>query len=188
MQRARPQRQMERVVTRRNDQIRWLRKNGTPAAKGRCGRPNVRNHPNRAGELHALVVTAKQGGTAKRRSETARAVHHAANHGRIVLIRRGYGIDAENSDAKRPPFQGNRENVERVVIFNRLRELPQVGTQPLTVKFSYKHFGETGLGGRAATPAIRPFRGVMDGECSRVQVAFKLDSGLLNEALVFRVM
>src|SRR6266849_4701767 len=63
MQRPWPQRQVQRVVTGRDYDVGRFGKYVAPPAELRRGRLNVRDDPNRAGELHALVIAPEQSRT-----------------------------------------------------------------------------------------------------------------------------
>ena len=81
---------------------------------------NPRHHPNRAGQLHPLVILPQQSRAAKRRRQPPGTVDHAADHGRVVVIGRCDRVHSQNRDAERPSVERNREDVDRVIVLDRL--------------------------------------------------------------------
>ena len=73
---------------------------------------HARHNPNRAGELHALVITTEQGRAAERRRQPPGAVDHAADHRRVIVIGGCDRIDSEDRDAERASVERNGEDVD----------------------------------------------------------------------------
>ena len=91
------------------------------------------------------------------------------------MIGGGYGVGAQHGDPQRSAFQQNREDIDRVIVLNRLCDLSQIGGETLAVKFPYQHFGEPYFGRGAAGSAAGPIRRVVDGEGSFIEIALELE-------------
>src|SRR5580704_15796423 len=179
---------MEWVIAGGNDDFGGLRKKIRPAAKLGCSRVDARNQPNGTRKLHSLVIFPQQGWAAERRGQTPRAVDDAADHRRIFMIRSGDGIDSKHRDAERSSIERNRIDVDGVVILDRLRRVLQVGDAFAYIEVPDEDFRESRLGGSATGASAGPLFGVMNGEGGRIEVALVIESGLLDEAFIVRIV
>src|SRR5260370_555821 len=135
-----------------------------------------------------LVVLAKESGPPKRARQPPRPVHDTPHYGRVAIIRSCNGIDVQHGDSQTAAFQWNGENIHGVVVLDRLRDLLQIRGQILAMKLADQNLGETWLWCYAACAASGPVRGIVDRKGCLIQVALKLESGLLNEVFVFRIV
>src|ERR1700733_223201 len=179
---------MERVIAGGNDDFGGPREKIRPAAKIGRSRVDACDQPNRTRKLHSLVIFPQQGWTAERRGQTPRAVDDTADHRRIFMIRSGDGIDSKHRDAESSSVEGNGVNVDGVVILDRLRSVLQVGDAFAYIEASDEHFRESRLGGDAAGASTGPLFRVMNGEGGRVEVALVIESGLLDETFIVRIV
>src|SRR5579862_2962964 len=135
-----------------------------------------------------LVIAPQQGGSAKGGRQPSRTVDHASDYCRVVVIRRRNCVNAQDSDAKRPAVEWNRENVDRVIVLDGLRGALQVRETLAPVEPSGENFRESRLWRAASSAASRPVLRIMDREGYRIQVALEVEAGFLDEALVFRIV
>src|SRR5258706_5740774 len=106
----------------------------------RGGRINAPHQPRQTGQLNVLVVLPQQQRTSERRGQARGSVDYALNDRGVVMIRRGHGIGAQYSHSQRPAFESDGEDLDRVIVLDRLGNLSQVRSKPLAVKLSLENF------------------------------------------------
>ena len=104
------------------------------------------------------------------------------------MIGGGYRIGAQHRDPQYSAFQKNLEDVDRTIVFDRLGDLPQIGSEAVALKFSFQHFGESYFRRRATGSAAWPFCRIVDGECGLIQIALELKAGGADETFVLGIV
>src|SRR5260370_6168561 len=164
-------------IASRDDERSRLGEDRAPAGSSGGGGIDARHNPRQAGQLNVLVILPQQSRASEWRSQPLRSVNNASYDRGVVMIGGGHRIGAQHGHAQRSAFHTNREDVDRVVVLHRLRDLAQIGGQPLAVKFSFQHFGEARLASGTAGSTAGPAGGVMNGKRSFLTIALELKSG-----------
>src|SRR6266851_7129514 len=175
------------IASREDDRSR-LGEDRAPAGSSGGGGIDARHNPRQAGQLNVLVILPQQSRASEWRSQPLGPVNNASYDRGVVMIGGGHRIGAQHGHAQQSAFHTNREDVDRVVVLHRLRDLAQIGGQPLAVKFSFQHFGKARLASGTAGSTAGPAGGVMNGKRSFLKIALELKSGFPDESLILGVV
>ena len=94
---------------------------------------HAQNRKTQARQRDLSVEPPQQPGSAKRRSQFAGAVEHAANHCGIRMVRNRDAVIRKNDDAHGAALERDAVDVETAVVVNRRRDLLEVRGQPAGV-------------------------------------------------------
>ncbi len=140
----------------------------------------ARDGPEQAAQRNLGIVGAHQRGAAEGQRNFLEAVDDAVDDAGVVDVGDGDGVDGQQGDAQGAVFDGNGEDIDVAIAFDRARVLPQILRQLDLVVVADEDLGVASCGARCADLG----GAAMHGHGGLVEIALKGEAGVLDEFVV----